>query len=87
MTLFEILLCVLIYILMGILVKEMWELCTVPYEWRHSVWIGALWPVTVPLIILWFVITMVIVIIDLVVEAVREVFFKKKSTEVESEID
>ena len=85
MTLFEILLCVLIYILMGILVKEMWELCTVPYEWRHSVWIGAFWPVSVPLIILWFVITMVIVIIELVVEAVREVFLK--STEVESEID
>ena len=85
MTLFEILLCVLIYILMGILVKEMWELCTVPYEWRHSVWIGVFWPVTVPLIILWFVITMVIVITELVVEAVREVFLK--STEVESEID
>ena len=85
MTLFEILLCVLIYILMGILVKEMWELCTVPYEWRHSVWIGAFWPVTVPLIILWFVITMVIVITELVVEAVREVF--PKSTEEESEID
>ena len=85
MTLFEILLCILIYILMGIWVKEMWELCTVPYEWRHSVWIGALWPVTVPLIILWFVITMVIVIIELLVEAVREVFLK--STEKESEID
>ena len=80
MTLFEILLCVFTYILMGILVKEMWELCTVPYDWKYAVWIGAFWPVTVPLICLLLFITVVIVLIELLVELFRW-FFKKKSTD------
>lgn len=71
MTACEVILCIFIYILMGIWVKEMWELCTVPYEWRYSVWIGAFWPVSVPLIILLFVITLMIVLVELLVEVIK----------------
>lgn len=86
MTLFEILLCVFTYILMGIWVKEMWELCTDPYEWRDSIWIGAFWPVTVPIILLLLLITIVIVLIEMLVELFRWIF-KKKSTDMKSADD
>ena len=74
MTIFEIILSVIIYILMGFFVAELWELWSVPYYWNYSIWVGIFWPVTVPLIILWFAIILVVVIVELLLELVRRIF-------------
>lgn len=74
MTLIEIILCVFIYILMGFFVTELWELWSDPYYWRYSIWAGIFWPVTIPLIILWFAIILVVVLVELLLELVRRIF-------------
>ena len=74
MTVCEVILGIVIYILMGFFITELWELWSDPYYWNYSIWVGAFWPVTVPLIILWFVITLVAVLVELLLELIRRIF-------------
>ena len=47
MTVCEVILGIVIYILMGFFITELWELWSDPYYWNYSIWVGAFWPVTV----------------------------------------
>lgn len=74
MTVCEVILGIVIYILMGFFITELWELWSDPYYWRYSIWVGAFWPVTVPLIILWFAIILVAVLVEMLLELIRRIF-------------